>query len=35
MNQGEMRTIKDVVEVMVVIVDLRGRQLPLVDDVLG
>jgi hypothetical protein len=35
MNQAEMRTIKNVVEIMVVIVDLRGRQLSLVNDVLG
>lgn len=35
MYQREMRTIQDVVEVMIVIVYLRGGELSLVDDVLG
>ena len=30
-----MRSIKDVIQVVVIIVDLRRRELPLIDDIFG
>ena len=34
MNESEVRGIEDVIEVMIIVINLRRRQLALVDDVL-
>jgi hypothetical protein len=35
MDEGEVRSIQDVIQVVIIIVDLRRGKLPLIDDVLG
>jgi len=35
MDEGKVRAIEDVIQVVVIIVDLRRRELPLVDNIFG
>jgi len=35
MDEGKVRPIKDVIQVVVIIVDLRRGELPLIDDIFG
>ena len=35
MDEGEVGPIKDVIQVVVIIVDLRGGKLPFIDNILG
>jgi len=35
MDEGEVRSIKNMIQVVVIIVDLRRGELPLIDDILG
>jgi len=35
MDEGEMRPIKNMIQVVIIIVDLGRGELPLIDDILG